>query len=108
MSKTLSNIKLIQHGANMMLNLKQKDKTTAAVITKSIIKDILRKYLNSFSDNGFSGVSNGHNTAIETAEIIVKHSKTILKSNIFDNRITTKQAKIESVDIISHLVSVFA
>ena len=73
-----------------------------------MIHDILRKYLNSFSDSGFSGVSNGHKTAIEIAATIAKQSNTLSKPYNLDSLITTKHANIERVDMISHLVLVFA
>lgn len=78
------------------------------VITKSITHDILRKHLNSFSDSGFSGVSNGQNTAIEIAVAVAKQSNAVSKPYKLDSLIITKHANIERVDMISHLASVFA
>ena len=78
------------------------------VITNRMVHDILRKYLNSFSDSGFSGVSNGQNTAIDLATTIAKQSNTVSKPYKSDSLIMTKHANIERVDMISHLASVFA
>ena len=41
------------------------------IITNKINHEILRKYLNSLSDNGFSGVSSGHKQKMPIAEITV-------------------------------------
>lgn len=90
------------------MTLKQYETTTAEKIIASIIHDILRKYLNSFFDSGFSGVSKGQKTVINKAEAIVKQSSIVLKSYALANFMITMLAIIESVDMISHLVSVEA
>lgn len=90
------------------MTLKQYETTTAEKIIASIIHDILRKYLNSFFDSGFSGVSKGQKTVINKAAVIVKQSSIVLKSYALANFMITTLAIIESVDMISHLVSVEA
>ena len=67
-----------------------------------------QKYLNSLSVSGFSGVSSGQRNKMQTAETMVMNSKTVWKSYIFENLITTMQTAKEKDDIISHLVSVDA
>ena len=70
-SKRLSKIKLRQQGAKKICNHFNRTKyeiATTRNITDKISQEILRKYLNSFSDNGFSGVSSGQRTAIHTAD----------------------------------------
>jgi hypothetical protein len=76
-SNMLSRIKLIQQGTNTSLNLKQYEIITATVITIKISHEILRKYLNSFSVNGFSGVSSGQRKNIKTADTIVMRNSTV-------------------------------
>lgn len=73
-----------------------------------IIQDILRKYLNSFSDNGFSGVSSGHNMNMQIADIIANIPITIWILYIFANAITITHTKKVSADSVSHFVSVDA
>lgn len=107
-SKILSSIRLMQHGANKRLNLKKYETIIAIEITSKIIQEILRKYLNSFSVRGFSGVSRGQRMKIITIEIKVMINSVVLKSYIFDNLIIPIEAIIERVDNISHLVSVAA
>ena len=77
-------------------------------IASNIMREILRKYLNSFSSSGFSGVSSGQKTKISTVHKTAPQSNTVLKSNIFENLITAVHAKRESEDDISHLASVEA
>ena len=70
-SKIHSKIKLRQHGAKKTCNHFNRTKyeiVTIRDITDKISQEILRKYLNSFSDSGFSGVSSGQRTAIHTAD----------------------------------------
>lgn len=43
----------------------------ATTIANKISQDILRKYLHSFSDNGFLGVSSGQRKKIQTADKMV-------------------------------------
>ena len=88
--------------------LKQYVTIIATTIINKTIQDILRKYLNSLSDNGFSGVSSGQRMKIITTEIKVMINSMVLKSCIFDNLIIPVETNIERVDSISHLVSVAA
>ena len=104
----LSRIKLIQQGKSTNSILKQYVTIIATTIINKTIQDILRKYLNSLSDNGFSGVSSGQRMKIITTEIKVMINSMVLKSCIFDNLIIPVEANIERVDSISHLVSVAA
>lgn len=104
----LSKMRLTQHGAKRILTLKQYETTTAEKIIASIIHDILRKYLNSFFDSGFSGVSKGQKTVINKAAAMAKQSSIVLKSYALANFMITTLTIIESVDMISHLVSVEA
>lgn len=90
------------------MTLKQYETTTAEKIIPSIIHDILRKYLNSFFESGFSGVSKGQKTVINKAAAMAKQSSIVLKSYALANFMITTLAIIESVDMISHLVSVEA
>ena len=104
----LSSIRLTQHGVNRILNLKKYETIIIDEITSKIIQEILRKYLNSFSESGFSGVSSGQRKKIRTTDIKVMNNNMVLKSYIFDNLIIPIEATIERVDNISHLVSVAA
>lgn len=104
----LSSIKPTQHGVNSILNLKKYETIIIDEITSKIIQDIFRKYLNSFSESGFSGVSRGQKQKIRTIDIKVMNNNMVLKSYIFDNLIIPIEAIIERVDNISHLVSVAA
>ena len=70
--------------------------------------DFLRKNLNSFSESGFSGVSNGQMQKMIIAETNVTTNKIFWKSYCFERRITIIDEIIDRVDIISHLVSVDA
>ena len=104
----LSSIRLTQHGVNRILNLKKYETIIRDEITSKIIQEILRKYLNSFSESGFSGVSRGQRKKIRTIEAMVINNNIVLKSYIFDNLIIPIEATIERVDNTSHLVSVAA
>lgn len=64
----LSRIKLIQQGIRRISNLKMYETIINTIITNKMIQEILRKYLNSLSDNGFSGVSSGQKTNMQTAD----------------------------------------
>ena len=75
-SNILSRIKLIQQGKSMNSSLKQYETIIATAITNKTIQDILRKYLNSLSDNGFSGVSSGQRKNIHKDDIALIISKT--------------------------------
>ena len=104
----LSSIRLTQHGVNRILNLKKYETIIIDEITSKIIQEIFRKYLNSFSESGFSGVSSGQKQKIRTIETTVINNNIVLKLYIFDNLIIPIEATIERVDNISHLVSVAA
>ena len=73
-----------------------------------ISQDIFLKFLSSLFDNGFSGVSSGHSTTIIRVATDEIENKSKEKSYDSDNQIITIHARIESVDIISHLPSVDA
>lgn len=77
-------------------------------ITINIIREILRKYLRSFFDKGFVGVSSGEKTAMLIEDIIESINITVCKSYELESFINTMQAAKEKVDRSSHLVSVFA
>ena len=73
-----------------------------------ISQDIFLKYLSSLFDNGFSGASSGHSNAITKTATNEIQNKSKEKSYDLDNHIITIHARIESVDMISHLPSVDA
>lgn len=73
-----------------------------------ISQDILRKYLTSFFDSGFSGVSSGQKMNMITAEMIAENNSSISNSYVFANHMTIMHINIEVVDIISHRISVDA
>lgn len=81
---------------------------TITTNTNKIIQEILRKYLNSFTDNGFSGVSSGQSATMTTIEKPVIQSNTKLKLCSLRIRIINTQSNIDNVDNISHLISVDA
>ena len=79
-SKRLSKIRLKQQGAKKICNHFNRTKyeiITTIDIADKIKQEILRKYLNSFSDSGFSGVSSGQRTAIHKADTALIISKTV-------------------------------
>lgn len=77
-------------------------------ITINSISKILRKYLCSFFDKGFDGVSSGAKTAMLIEDIKESINITVCKSYELESLIRTMQAAKEKVDKSSHLVSVFA
>ena len=73
----LSRIKLKQQGTVTIRNLKKYETIIAATITNKIRHETLRKYLNSFSESGFSGVSSGLKTNMQTEESMVINKRTV-------------------------------
>ena len=82
-----------------MLTFVTKENIATTNITIKITLDFFLKYLVSFSERGFSGVSRGHKKKIIKVEIKVKIIKNKLKSysfEIFIRRIEKNIAKVES------------
>ena len=65
----------MQHGAIKKLNFKKQEIITTEMIIIRINLDFLRKNLNSFSESGFSGVSNGQMQKMIIAETNVTTNK---------------------------------
>lgn len=106
--RILSAIILIQLGKNKTFSLKTQEITPIRNITVNPILVFFLKNINSFSDNGFSGVSRGHLKKIIMVEMSVTQIKPkaqLYKSKNFINAI---EKIINRVDNISHRVSVFA
>lgn len=76
-NKMLSKIRLRLSGANKIFILNTYETTIAAEIISSISKEILRKYLNSLSVSGFSGVSSGQMANMQTADTALIISRTV-------------------------------
>lgn len=76
-SKTLSKIKLIHNGTSNNETLKQHASIISKTMNKRISREILRKCIDSFSDNGFSGVSSGQKTNMLIADTALIISNTI-------------------------------
>lgn len=108
MSNKLSNIKLKEDGIINSFTSKTYDKIIIDNIIININRDILRKLINSFSDNGFSAVSRGLRQNIQTADASEVENKIVLVSYIFETLITTILAKMEKAEIIAHFISVDA
>lgn len=74
---TASRIRLIQQGTSKILKPKKYETAITLIITSNIARETLRKYLNSFFDKGFSGVSRGQKTNMQTADTALTTSRAV-------------------------------